>query len=192
MIPKNTKKIMLYLLRNLDLVNINQISNILDISVGSVFKILKGLEENKIVLCDNLGNAKFYKINFRSEESLKLCELLLIEERRILKGYPKIYANEIMNFEHGQLIILFGSVLKGREFNDVDVLFISKKPKQVADFCLNLSKIRSKPIIPLILNQEDLVKEIKNKKDAILDIIKTGIILKGESLFLDIIKNAKQ
>ena len=72
MIPKNTKKIILYLLRNLELVNINQISKILDISVGSAFKILKDLDKNDIVMSSNLGNAKFYQINLNNEETIKI------------------------------------------------------------------------------------------------------------------------
>ncbi len=191
MIPKNTKKIILYLLRNLELVNINQISKKLNISVGSAFKILKELERNNIVSSESLGNAKFYKINLENQETIKWSEILLLEEKRNLKGYSKIYSDEIQNFEHAELIILFGSVLNKKDFNDVDVLFITDKAKETTKFCLNLSKIRTKPIVPLVLKKEDLIKEIKNKKEVILNIIKTGIILKGESLFLEILKDAK-
>ncbi|MEK6886108.1 MAG: helix-turn-helix domain-containing protein [Nanoarchaeota archaeon] len=182
---------MLYLLRNLELVNINQISQKLDISVGSAFKILKNLEENKIIKSNRLGNAVFYQINFNSEEAIKLCELLLIEERRILKGYPKLYADEIKDFKDAELIILFGSVLNNKEFNDVDALFLTNKVKETTKFCLNLYKIRTKPVVPLILTKDDLIKEINNKKEAIISILKTGVILKGESIFIDVIKNAK-
>ena len=191
MIPKNTKKIILYLLRNLELVNINQISKKLNISVGSAFKILKELERNNIVSSESLGNAKFYKINLENQETIKWSEILLLEEKRNLKGYSKIYSDEIQNFEHAELIILFGSVLNKKDLNDVDVLFITDKAKETTKFCLNLSKIRTKPIVPLVLKKEDLIKEIKNKKEVILNIIKTGIILKGESLFLEILKDAK-
>ena len=192
MIPKNTKKIILYLLRNLELVNINQISKKLSISVGSGFKILKDLEKNNIVLSSTLGNAKFYQINLNNEETIKWCEILLSEERRNLKGYSKIYAEEIQKFEHSELIILFGSVLNSKDFNDVDVLFITNKPKEVTNFCLSLSKIRTKPVVPLILKKEDLIKEIKNKKEVVLNILKKGIILKGESVFIKVLKNVKQ
>jgi len=192
MIPKNTKKIILYLLRNLELVNINQISKILNISVGSAFKILKDLEKNEIVQSKNLGNAKFYQINLKNNEAIRWCEILLLEERRTLKGYSKVYAEEIQKFENSSLIILFGSVLSNKDFNDVDVLFISNKPKEVTKYCLNLSKIRTKPVVPLILTKEDLIKEIYNKKEVILNILKTGVILRGESVFLEVLKNAKQ
>jgi len=192
MIPKNTKKIILHLLKNLELVNINQISKKLSISVGSAFKILKDLEKNNIVLSSSLGNAKFYQINLNNKETIRWCEILLSEERRNLKGYPKIYAEEIQKFEYSELIILFGSVLTNKEFNDVDVLFITNKPKEVTKFCLNLSKIRTKPVVPLILKKEDFIKEIKNNKEVVLNILKTGIILRGESVFIDALKNVKQ
>ena len=192
MIPKNTKKIILYLLRNLELVNINQISKLLDISVGSSFKILKELEKNNIAIFSDLGNAKFYQINLNNEETIKWCEILLSEEKRNLKGYSKIYADEIQKFEHSELTILFGSVLSNKEFNDVDVLFITNKPKEVTKFCLNLSKVRTKPVVPLILKKEDFIKEIKNRKEVVLNILKTGVILRGESTFVGVLKNAKQ
>jgi predicted nucleotidyltransferase len=192
MIPKNTKKIILYLLRNLELVNINQISKLLDISVGSSFKILKELEKNNIVISSDLGNAKFYQINLNNKETIKWCEILLSEERRNLKGYSKIYAEEIQKFEQAELIILFGSVLNNKDFNDVDVLFITNKPKEVTKFCLNLSKVRTKPVVPLILKKEDFIKEIKNKKEVALNILKTGVILRGESALLKVLKNVKQ
>lgn len=191
MIPKNTKKIILYLLRNLDLININQISKNLNISVGSAFKILKELEESSIVTFQNLGNAKFYQINLNNNETIKLCELLLLEEKRQLKGYSKLYSEELQKSEKAELIVLFGSVLNNKEFNDVDVLFIANNPKEVTKFCLSISKIRTKPIVPLILKKEDLIKEIKSKKEVVLDIIKKGIVIKGENIFLEIIKNAK-
>jgi len=189
MIPKNTTKIIGYLLRNFELRNINQISKELNISLGSTFKILKDLEKNEIILLKKLGNANYYILNLKNQETNRLCELILLEEKRKLKSYTKIYSDEIKNFKNADLIILFGSILKNKQFNDVDVLFVTNKIKEVNKFCLEISKIRTKPIIPLILKKSDLVKEIDNRKESILEIIKTGIVLKGESVFLEVIKN---
>ncbi|HED06114.1 MAG TPA: ArsR family transcriptional regulator [Ignavibacteria bacterium] len=191
MIPKNTIKIMNYLLRNFELSNINQISKKLKISVGSVFKILNKLEKNNIVLVRKIGNASYYSINLKNQEAIKLSELILLEEKRNLKGYSKIYADEIKDFKNANLIILFGSILKNKEFNDVDILFVTNKVKEVNKFCLEISKIRTKPLVPLILKKSDLIKEIKNKRESILEIIKTGVIIKGESVLLEVVKNVK-
>ncbi len=190
MITKNTKKILNCLLRDLGLKNINQISKELKISVGSAFNILKELEKKEFILMENLGNAKYYRVNFENMEAIKILELILIEEARELRGYSKIYAKEFENFDC-PLIVLFGSILKGSKFNDVDVLFVGCNVKSVSKFCLEISKIKSKPVVPLILTKKDLVEELRKKKDSLLDLVKTGVVLKGEDIFIEVIKNAK-
>ena len=52
MIPKNTGRIIVYLLRNLEEFgyNINQIAKLNKISVGSALKILRDLEKDKIII----------------------------------------------------------------------------------------------------------------------------------------------
>jgi len=194
MIPKNTAKLIRFLLRNTEKYgyNTNQTAKFLKISVGSSFKILKELERNKIITAQTIGNAVNYNLNLDNPETIKLCELLLLEEKRQLSGYARIYSESLQKFEKAELIILFGSILKKKEFNDVDVLFTANKPKEVNDFCLEISKIRTKPVVPLILKKEDLINELKNRTEAIVSLIKEGIILKGESVFVEVIKNAKK
>ncbi len=191
MIPKNTAKIIRFLLRNGDEFgyNINQISKLNTISVGSAFKILKELEKDKMIIKKEISNASHYKLNFDNPETTKLCELLLLVEKRIMKGYAKMYADEVIKFKDAEMIIIFGSVLKGKEFNDVDVLFITNQTKKITNFCLEISKVRTKPVIPLIMKREDLVKAMKQRKEAILGMMKEGIVLSGESLFVEVIKN---
>src|SRR3989344_8888305 len=140
MIPKNTSKIILFLLKSIDKFgyNINQISRLNKISVGSAFKILKELEKSKIILKTEMSNASYYKLNFSNTETIKLCEFLLLTEKKTLQGHAKVYAEEIINFNEAEMIILFGSVLKSQTFNDVDVLFVTKQVKKVNTFCLDI------------------------------------------------------
>ncbi len=191
-IPTNTAKILRMLMRNTVRTgnNINQISKFLNISIGSAFKILKQLEAEQIAASEKIGNAIYYKLNFDSAEALKLCELILLRERRKLVGYAKLYAESIQKFEKARLIILFGSVLTKKEFNDVDALIITDKVKEAVNFCLDISKIRSKPVVPIILNKKNLSSELKHKNEALISAVKEGIILKGESVFLEVMKYA--
>lgn len=191
MIPKNTARVIMYLLKNIDEFgyNINQIAKLNGISVGSAFKVLKELEKNKLIMKKKISNASHYRLNFDNPETTKLCEFLLLTEKRGLKGYAKLYADEVIKFKDAGLIVIFGSVLKGKEFNDVDVLFITNQTKKVNDFCLEISKVRTKPVVPLIMKREDLIKAAKQRKEAILSMIKGGTVLKGESIFVGVIKN---
>ena len=183
--------VVMFLLRNTDKFgyNINQIARLNNISVGSVFKILKELEKDNLVIKNEISNASHYKLNFDNPETKKLCELLLLGEKRNLKGYAKLYADEVLKFKDAEMIILFGSVLKWEEFNDVDVLFVTNQVKKVNNFCLEISKVKTKPVVPLIMRQEDLIKSLKQRKEAIINMMKEGIVLKGESVFLEVIKN---
>ena len=191
MIPKNTTKVVIYLLKSIAEFgyNINQIAKLNKISVGSAFKILTELESDKIIIKRKISNASHYKLNFDNLETIKLCELLLLAEKKKFKSHAKLYASEIIKFKDAEMIIIFGSVLKEKEFNDVDVLFLTNQTKKVNDFCLEISKFRTKPVVPLIMTQEDLINALKNKKEAILSMVKEGIVLRGESVFVGVVKN---
>jgi len=195
-LSKNTLKIMNFLIRNLEPYNINQISRILNLSVGSVHKILKTLEKRYIVNIKELGNAIYYSLNFNNNEVIKLSELVLIEEKEdILKNNKtaNVYAQDLSKFD-AKLIILFGSILtKKNEANDVDVLFIVKNERQVKEvnkFCLDISKIRTKKVNLLVMLEEDFIKNLINKNKVIIDLIKNGVSLKGEEILIKAIKNA--
>ena len=191
MIPKNTAMVVMFLLRNTDKFgyNINQIAKLNKISVGSAFKILKELEKDKLIIKNEISNASHYTLNFDNPETTKLCELLLLAEKRSLKGYAKLYADDIIKFKDAEMVVIFGSVLRGKDFNDVDVLFITNQVKKVNNFCLEISKVKTKPVVPLIMKQEDLIKALKQKKEAIINLMKEGIVVKGESVFLEVVKN---
>ena len=66
-----------------------------------------------------------------------------------------------------------------------------KEIEEVNKFCLEISKIRTKKINPIIMLEEDIIENIKKQNKAIVDIIKNGIILKGEETFVKTIKNAR-
>lgn len=193
MIPKNTAKIIRLLLRRTDRIglNINQIAKACEISVGSAFKILKSLENDKLAACQKIGNGSFYTLDLDNKEAVKVCELLLLEERRNLTGYVRLYAKDVEAFDKAKMVILFGSVLRGNKFNDVDVLFVTGRAKEAADFCDSLSAKRTKIIAPLIIPIYDLIREMKKGGGVVGSIVKEGVIIKGEDAFVEAIRDGR-
>ncbi len=196
MIPENTGKIIEFLIRRpINHYNVNQISRELKISVGSAHKILKSLEKSDIVHSEKIGNNIFYTLNMKNKEAQKLSEIVLIESRNhalTKNSTAKVYADTMEDFGKARTIVLFGSILTKKDMaNDVDVLFVIKSKKNVkdiSDFCLEVSKTRSKPVVPLIMTEKDLKKNIKNKDKVILEIIKTGVVLYGEEVLTETIE----
>ena len=191
-ISKNTAKIMEFLLRNIEKIgfNVNQLSRNIKISVGSAHKILQELKKENIVIITDMKNSIYYRLNLSNPDTVDICNLILRKNKRELSSYIKIYSEEIEKFNQADIIILFGSILNKKDFNDVDVLFITNKIKEVDLFCNEISKIRTKSINPLIMKLDDFIKNIKNKDNIILEIINKGIVIKGENKYMEALKNA--
>jgi len=189
--------IQLLLTNSLTLYNINQIARTLNISVGGAHKTIKELEKKNIVKSTKLGNAIYYRLNFSNKETVKLAALILIENKNLMyekNPLVKIYGQEIEKIK-AKLAILFGSILTKKEkANDVDVLFvISKKgeAKKIYKQCENISKIKTKPIVPLILLGDDLKEKIEKREKIISSIIKEGIVLFGEDNLVKILSKIR-
>jgi len=190
-ITKNTLKIIEYLLKNIDQTgfNVNQLARNIKISVGSSHKILQELKKENIVHIIDLKTSIYYKLNLNNPDTIDICKLIMRENKRNLSSIAQVYIEEIEKFD-ADIIILFGSILLKKDFNDVDVLFITDKVKEVNNFCNEISKLRTKPISPLIMTFDDFIKNIKNKHKVILEIINKGIIIKGEEKYMGALKNA--
>ena len=197
MFSKNSMRIIEFLLRNLNReFNVNQIARNLKISVGSAHKILKSLASKNFINFRKMGNAIFYKLNLENKETQKICEIALIESKnKELSFNPvaKVYAKDIETFGDAKAMILFGSILvKKEKAGDVDVLFViedKKAVKKVNEFCLEISKTKTKSIVPLIITERDLKGKFKSGDKVLLEILKTGIILSGEDVIIKSIKD---
>ncbi len=194
----NTAKILNFLLRQADVYNINQLARLLQISVGSAHKIVRALEEKGLLLVRELGNARYYQLNLRNTETIKLCELLLVQQRR--QGLQhnkvaKVYSSDLEKYP-ALAVVLFGSLLaRPEQAKDVDVLFLIRKKlevRKVDRFCLEISKLRTKKVNPLIMLFSDFVANLRNKDKAVSAIVEKGIVLSGEEVFVRGITYARQ
>lgn len=192
-LTKNTLKIIEFLLKNIDKTgfNVNQLARNIDISVGSSHEILHELKKKGLTKTIDFKSSIYYKLNLDNPDTIDICKLILRENKRKLSPTIKVYSEELEKFNQAKILILFGSILTKKEFSDVDVLFVTDKVDKVNIFCNEISKIRTKPINPLIMTLKDFINNLKIKQKVILEIINKGVILKGEEKFMEILKNAK-
>jgi len=193
MYSKNTFRVIEFLLRNrTSEFNVNQIAKDLKMSLGGVHKILKSLFTKGIVAKEELGNATYYSMNLQDKEAKKLSELVLIEAKtRLLNSNSraKVYASDLEkagNF--AKAMILFGSILDVKaKARDVDVLFLVEKKdvKKVEDFCLEISAIRPKQVIPMIMTVGDFQRNLKKADKVVAEILRKGIVLAGEDVIVN-------
>ena len=196
-LTKTSRKIFKLLLKNFSTdFNINQIAKNISMSVGGVFRELKDLEKNQLVISKKIGNSVCYRLNLNNLECQKICELILIEERNSAKPFVSIVSKDIEKYldKISRIIVLFGSIIKESEPRDIDVFIITEKKfvNEVEKLCRNLSEIHEKNFSPLIMTYSDLVSNLKRRDEVLLDIVKNGIILKGYDSFVKAIMEAME
>ncbi|MBI2559158.1 nucleotidyltransferase domain-containing protein [Candidatus Woesearchaeota archaeon] len=169
--------------------NANSISKILGISHVGAQKILKRLLEEGVLNDQKIGRSIIYKPKLDDDYVCKLIAFLLADEannfRRWKEEFKKI-------FKKGRVVMLFGSVLKDyAKARDIDIMVIVKKKdyKEVVKIIEEKQELLPKKIHSIEITSRDLIKNIKNRKDSIIGIVKSAVILYGQNEYVEIIKN---
>ena len=185
----NEQKIINLLFKDfLTLYNSRIIGKVIGISHPGAFKILKKLEKRGIVRPKTIGKAVIYSLNLDNPIAVKEIEMALIIEASNYKRWIGEFKE--LN-EKADFVVLFGSILRNeKEARDIDLLIVCNKSdfnyiKEIID---KRNRILNKKIHLLVQTKEDFKKDMLNKNKAIIEIIKTGIILFGQDNLTKIMK----
>ena len=191
-LTENEAKAIDFLIRNFSQeYNINQLSRELKLSPGGIFKILKKLEKQNYLVSDKQGNNIFYKINYKSEETIDTCKFVLSKGKTT--PFIRVQIDDLGKLKQlTKIAIIFGSILtKDKEANDVDIVLIFKEKEfsKIEKALEEINSIKHKKIHAIYQTEKDFADNIRKKDKVILSAIKTGIVLWGRDLFLEAIKN---
>lgn len=190
----NESLILKTLLKTLDKrLTITLLAKELKLSRVGIWKLLKKLEQHKLVLLSPLGTGKTstYSVNLNWENPLlgKNLSLILSEEaiknQRWLDNFKELEGKT-------SFLIIYGSILySSKEANDIDILSIFEKNNshEIDNLINKIQKTQIKKIHFLNLSKEELKTELKKPNKAFIDAIKKGIILFGQEKFIKFIEN---
>src|SRR3989344_5472872 len=129
-ITKAEMKIILTLIKNPEKdYNSNNISEEVGITPPGALKILKRLEEESILTSKKIGRATIYRIHTEEEYARNHTCLILAREKLYTPPRIKVWINELKKIKNADLIILFGSILRREDPNDIDVVFVTDKKR---------------------------------------------------------------
>ncbi len=193
-ITKNEARVINFLFRNFSKdYNINQIARELKLSPRGAYKILKKLELQKILSSQRIGNNIIYKVNFEGDVTSDVCQFALAE--RETTPYLRTWINDLQLLkEITEIAVLFGSILtKEKQAGDVDVLLVFPKENlaKVQEQIKKINQIKSKKVHTIVQTKEDLLNNIQKRDPAILEEVKTGLILWGRNILVEAIKHGK-
>ena len=160
------------------------ISSLVNITPMGALKIAKKLEKERLITSKQIGRAKIYKINFDNDYAQQYLQFLLQREAEQSNPIVKMWVNELRKIKHARLIILFGSVLRDKDANDIDVLLITEQ-KNFAVLKNEVEKINElniKKLHPLYQSRDDFMSNIKKGDKVVLNAIKGSVVFGEEEL----------
>ncbi len=169
--------------------NANSVSKVLGISRVGALKLFRRLESQGLLASQKIGKSIVYKPKLNDDYVKKLIAFLLADEANNFKRWKEEF-KEL--FRKGRIVMLFGSVLSDYEkANDVDLLVASAKSEkeEIDEILEKKADILPKRLHAIKLTAIELERNIKRKEAAILDIVKTGVILYGQDDYVEVLKN---
>ncbi len=169
--------------------NANSLSKKLGISHVGAQKILKRFKEEGLTVTKRVGKSIIHKPKIDDDYKQKLVSFLLADEANNFKRWKDEFKGL---FKKGRIVMMYGSAIKNyKTASDIDIMVVTKKDNadEVSNIIKKIDKILPKEIHSIKLTEKDLLGNIKEKNDAIIDIIKNAIILYGYDKYVEVIKN---
>ncbi|MFH1696045.1 MAG: nucleotidyltransferase domain-containing protein [Candidatus Micrarchaeota archaeon] len=152
---------------------------------------LKALEEKGILFKKKVGKALVYSIR-KFDDSVYLAFIYhsLNKKNDLGKKYfrAKNALDEFIKKAKLEMIVLFGSYSKeeARERSDVDVLCVNGN-SETEKIALSLRHKYNLRITPVIVSKEDFRNIKTDNPELWEELIKFGIVWKGQELFYDLV-----
>jgi hypothetical protein len=173
--------------------NPRQLARALEINHAHANKLCNTLTDKKLLIKEGLGNSVYFSYNYKDELALKFMEYMLsIEE------FPKWLAVLLHSLEkfrpYLHMGLVFGSSIKAKNFNDIDVLLMYDKSRS-KDIRNIKDEIRKSGLIEQPIRYVDITPEdiTSNKEDeTFYSIISDNLIFHDPGKYIEVIKKCRR
>jgi len=167
--------------------NANSLSKELEITQVGTMKLLKRFEKNNILIIKKIGKSVIYRINIGEEFVKKLLAFTLINEATKYQRWKDEFKSIYENIE---ILLFYGSASRNyAQAKDIDIFIVLDK-KRIDEVDKQLDKIQGllpKKLHIIKATKEDFIRNIKDKNESMLEIVKTSIVLFGYDNYAEVI-----
>jgi biotin operon repressor/predicted nucleotidyltransferase len=169
------------------------LSKELKMSRWGIWKILKKLEKDQLIILDSIGTGKTSAqrviLNWNNPIADKTLSLYLTEEALKYKRW-RFNFNKLE--KKVRFLILFGSILHSpKEANDVDILIAAEKKEfvKIEGLIVKIKLSQEMGIHSINFTEAEFKKELKKENKACIDAIKKGVVLFGQENFIEFMED---
>ena len=171
--------------------NPRQLARILNINHAHTNKLCNLLADKKLLIKEDIGNSVFFSYEYDNKLAIKFMEYTLSLEEKEFPKWLSVLSHSLKKFkEYIEMGLVFGSSIKTKDFNDIDVLLMynaekSKDVKKIKDE-IRKSELIEKPIRYVDIAEKDI---LQNKEDKIFySILSDGLIFYNPEKYVEVIR----
>jgi len=176
---------------------ITSLANEINISRVGVWKVLKKLEREKLIISTSIGQGKTntisIKLNWENIILEKKLSLILTEEALKQQRWLNNFG-ELKNIT--EFTLIYGSILHSpKEANDIDVLGVVSNKKnfiKIEKAIQKIQKTQIKKIHSESFTKSEFKEEIKKPNKIFIDALKKGVILFGQERFIKFVRDIQK
>jgi len=178
-----------------DRYNARQLARILNINHAHANKLCNILSGKKLLIKEEIGNSSFFSYEYGNKLAIKFMEYMLSLEDKEFPKWLNVLSHTLKKFKNYiEMGLVFGSSLKARGFNDIDVLLMydiekSKDIKRIKDE-IRKSELVEKPIRYVDIAEKDV---LLNKEDKIFyNILSEGLVFHNPEKYVGMVRKCRK
>ena len=185
-----------YLFRHYkDRYNARQLAGALAINHAHANKLCNTLSDKQLLVKEDIGNSIYYSYNYGNNYDIKFIEYLLSLEKKEFPKWLAVLLHSLERFTpYIKLGLIFGSSIKNKDFNDIDVLLvydnkIANEIKKIKEE-IRKSELMEKPIRYMDILEKDI---LSNKEDKVFySIMSDNLIFHNPEKYVEVIVKCRK
>src|SRR3989338_7433237 len=175
--------------------NARQLAKLLNINHAHSNKLCNILENKHLLTKEAIGNTVYFSFNYNSKLAIKFMDYILSLEEQEAPKWLVVVLHSLKKFKpHIELGLVFGSSIRNKEFNDIDVLLIHEKDK-TKDIAKIKEDIRKSQLVEQPIRYMDVTwKDIISNKDnkVFYSIMSDSLIFHNPEKYVEVIKKCRR
>ena len=174
-----------------DRYNARQLARILNINHAHTNKLCNLLTDKKLLSKEEMGNSIFFSYEYNNKMAIKFIEYILSLEEKEFPKWLSVLSHSLKKFnDYIGMGLIFGSSIKTKDFNDIDVLLMydakkSKDIKKIKDE-IRKSELFEKPIRYIDIAEKDI---LQNKEGKIFyNILSQSLVFYNPENYVEVIR----
>ena len=178
-----------------DRYNPRQLARILNINHAHANNLCNILTDKHLLTKEEIGNSVFFSYQYDNKLAIKFMEYMLSLEEKELPKWLSVLSHSLKKFkDYTEMGLVFGSSVKNKDFNDIDVLLMynaekSKDVKKIKDE-IRKSELVEKPIRYVDIAEKDI---LLNKEDKIFySIISESLVFHNPEKYVEVVRKCRK